>query len=166
MAQAPLAEDPLASPTTLVWLPWYFRQRWLSILTVPLFFLLVYGACGSAVGGFILLLAFVRSTGAVFGRGWAYLAATFGWIPAALPAALYYSLLKNIPGTWLRRDVKAGVAAKLGLTLGVLVLFVGLSELFFIYAPKGIAWIADRNPCASAPAGVTGNIVPFEAGCH
>ncbi|MGH8337931.1 MAG: hypothetical protein ACRETL_14165, partial [Gammaproteobacteria bacterium] len=122
----------------LVWLPWYFTRRWLSILTVPLFFFLVYAAYESAAGGFILFLGFVKVSGAVFGRGWAFLAASFGWIQAVLPLTLYYSLLKNIPGTWLRRDINGKVATKLAVTVGMLAFFIGLSELVFIYAPRGI----------------------------
>jgi hypothetical protein len=80
---------------------------------VPLFFLLAYGTYRSVIGGFILFLAFVKVSGAVFGEGGAFLAASLGWIPAVVPLTLYYSLLKNIPGTWLRRDVNTKAAAKL-----------------------------------------------------
>jgi hypothetical protein len=159
MTQPPVEEDPLASPPIFVWLPWYFTRRWLSILTVPLFFFLAYGTYTSARGGFVLFLAFVKVSGAVFGVGGTFLAASLGWIPAGAPLVFYYTLLKNIPGIWLRRDVSMRVT-KLGVTVGILILYTGLAELVFIGGPNVIARIADRNPCASARAGITGDVPP------
>jgi hypothetical protein len=155
-----LEEDPLASPSLSVWLPWYFRRSWASILTVPLFFFLAYGAYISAKGGVFLFLAFVTASGAVFGFSGAFLAVCVGWIPALAPLVFYYTLLKNIPGTWLRRDVKMKAAAKFAVTVGMLILFTGLAELVFVVSPHAIAWIADRDPCASLRAGITGSVPP------
>jgi len=84
----------------------------------------------------------------------------FAWIPAFAPAILYYTLLKNLPGVWLRRDVTTKSFAKLGVTVGMLILLVGVAEGITKANSYAIAWIADRDPCAAFKAGITGSIPP------
>jgi hypothetical protein len=135
------------------------------ILKVPLFLVLGWGVYYSGKAGWVLFTALVRASGAVFGAGGGFLAAVIGWIPTLLPLFLYYSLLKNIPGTWLRRDDNMTTAGRLGWTVGILVLFIVLAELTFIGDAKLVAFIADRNPCAAFRAGVTGD-VPLPRDCR
>jgi len=160
MIKAAPREDPLADPPIFIWLWWYFTQGWLSILTIPLFLFLAFGTYISLKHGFIIFIALVRVTNAVFGHGGAALAIGFSWILAWLPLAFYFSLLKHIPGAWLRRDVNMKMPAKLGMTVGILILFTGLAELVFMGDSKVISWIADRNPCASARVGIIGEVPP------
>ena len=165
MTQAAPREDPLASPSILIsLLLWYFRQGWLSILSVPLFLFLAYGIYTSITGGLIIFIALERATNAVFGT---LLAMGLVWIfvlIASMPLDLYIMLLIGIPWTW--RPPRADkVPITLAATVGILILFAGLAELVFIGDAKVIAWIADRNPCATARASITGNIVPSPGDC-
>jgi hypothetical protein len=160
MSETSLAEDSLASPPISTWLPWYFTRRALSILTVPLFLLLLLGLLQSIWAGFVYVLAFARASGAVFGGIAAFVAACFWWIPAFTPAILFYSLLRNVPGIWLRRDVRMRTAGKFGVTIGVVILLVAIGDVVAFGNKYAIRWIADRDPCAAYKAGVTGSIPP------
>jgi hypothetical protein len=75
-----------------------------------------------------------------------------------MPPVLYYSLIKNLPGLWLRPD--ASPRTKILSSLTVLVL-LPLGAYFVHHAVTwGIGWIADRDPCAALAAGVTGSNPP------
>lgn len=160
MSQPTLPEDPLASPRIAIWLPWYFKRGSLSILTVPVFLFLAWGLFHLIWAGVIYSLALTRVSGAVFGRVVGSVIWAFAWLPAFAPAILYYSLLKNLPGVWLRRDLTTKAYAKLGVTVGMIILFVGAAEAITKANSYAIGWIADRDPCASYKAGVTGSILP------
>jgi hypothetical protein len=100
---------------------------------VPLLLLLAYGAYVSAKSGIALFLALIKASSAVFGVGAGFLATGLGWIPAMAPVTFYYTLLKNIPGTWLRTDFNMNVVGRFATTVGVIVLFMGLAELVLIW---------------------------------
>jgi hypothetical protein len=141
-----------------VWVPWYFRQGALTFLTAPLFLLLVFFVAVSAFGAFIQGLALVRASYAVFGAVGALIAISFGWVPIITPPALYYSLVKNLPGLWLRPD--ASRRAKIFSSITVLLLLPLGAYLVYHAVAWGIGWLADRDPCTAFAAGVTGSKPP------
>lgn len=150
----------MASPPLWVWGPWWFSRSWLSIFTIPLFLFRITATYSSAKGGIILWLAFGRVTYAVYGGVAGYLAFSTLWPLALLPACLCYSLLKNTPGLWRRRDVQMRTITKLLLTAGSLILLLALAQFLTAGESAAVAWAADQNPCAAANAGVTGNQLP------
>jgi hypothetical protein len=154
-AEATLAEASRAS----VWIPWYFRRGVLTIITCPLFLFLAYCIAVSALGAAVQGLALLRATYAVFGFIGAFLALSFGWVPVILPPVLYYSLVKNLPGLWLRPD--ASGRTKVLSSLAVLVFLPLAAYLIYHGVALGIGWIADRDPCAAFAAGVTGSKPPI-----
>jgi len=161
MKRATVIEDPMASPPLSVWGPRYFSRGWLSILTIPVFLLLIFATYSSAAAGIILWLAFGRAKYAVYGSIIGYLAFICLWPLALLPAFLCYSLLKNTPGLWLRHDVQMRTITKLLLTVGLLILLLALAQLLTTGESAAVAWVADRNPCAALDAGVTGSRPPL-----
>jgi hypothetical protein len=141
-----------------VWIRWYFRQGVLTVLTAPLFLLLVFFLVGSAFGAVVQGLALVRASYAVFGAVGAFIAVSFGWIAVIMPPILYYSLIKNLPGLWLRPDASRNTRI---LTSLAVILLLPLGAYFVFHAVAwGIGWIADRDPCAAFSAGVTGSNPP------
>ena len=149
-----LAEASEAS----VWIPWDFRRGALTLVTAPLFLFLVYCIAISAFGAVIQGLALLRASYAVFGFIGAFIAVSFGWVPVILPPILYYSLMKNLPGLWLRPD--ASRLAKVSSSIAVIVLLPLAAYLIYHGVAWGIGWIADRDPCAAFSAGVTGSKPP------
>jgi hypothetical protein len=164
-AEPPPQEDPFASPSISIWLPWYFTQRALSALTIPLFIFLLAEWLECVWAGCIYYPAMVRASGAAFGGIAAFIAVLFAWIPAFAPAVIAYSLLPNVPGLWIRRDLTTRTSMKVGGILGMLILFFTIAEAISAGDRYAIRWIADRNPCASFKAGITGNIPPPQ-GCR
>lgn len=139
----------------------------LSVLTIPLFiFLLAEWLRLECVWvGSIYYPAMVRASEAAFGGIAALIAALFAWIPAFASAVLLYSLLRNIPGVWIRRDVAVSASTKIGAMIGMSILFLAIAEAISAGDRYAIRWIADRNPCASFKAGITGSIPPPQ-GCR
>jgi len=140
------------------WIPWYFRQGALTLVTAPLFLFLVYCIAISAFGAVIQGLALLRASNAVFGFIGAIITVSFGSIPVILPPSLYYSLMKNLPGLWLRPD--ASRLAKIFMSIAVIALFPLTAYLIYHGVAWGIGWIADLDPCATFSAGVTGSKPP------
>ena len=157
--------DPVASPSARICVLWYFRRGWLTLLTIPLFVLLLTAFCESIIDGAEIVIALIRASDAVMGFVGAFIAVSFGWILAFLPLAFYYGLLRNVPGLWLRRDVTIGAIWKFALTVGMLILFIGLGDVVAFMNYHAVGWIADRNPCAAFKAGVIGSIPP-PPDCH
>ncbi|MGH6635385.1 MAG: hypothetical protein ACRED0_04375 [Gammaproteobacteria bacterium] len=137
-----------------VWIPWYFKRGVLTLVIAPLFLFLIYCIAVSAFGAVIQGLALLRASYAVFDFIGAFIAVSFGWVPVILPPILYYSLIKNLPGLWLRPD--ASRRTKIFSFLAVLVLLPLAAFLVYHGVAWGIGWIADRNPCAAFSASVTG----------
>lgn len=136
---------------------WYFSQRFGNLLSIPIFIWLIYSLVVSLLGAVIQWLALVRVTNAVFGIIVTILT-SFLWILPFLPPILYYSLLKNIPRLWLRKDASKKI--KICFSIGIFIVFSLLAFLIFHMNVKIIAWVADRNPEAAYKAGVTGSKVP------
>lgn len=145
-----------------VWIPWYFKQGTLTAITAPLFLILVYSVADSAFRAVIQVLALARATHAVFGFALAFLITSFAWVPAICPPILYYSIIKGLPGLWLRPDASRRV--RIFYSLVVLVVFSLAAELIGRGIGRGVGWIADRDPCAAFAAGVTGAKLPIN--CH
>lgn len=143
-----------------VWIPWYFKRGVLTLVTAPLFLLLCYCIVISIFGTVIQGLALFRVSYAVFGFIGAFMAVSFGWIPVILPPALYYSLIKNLPGLWLRPD--ASPRTRIFFSFSVLVLFPLAASVIFHGTAYSIGWIADHDPCAAFSVGVTGSKPPMD----
>lgn len=142
-----------------VWIPWYFKRGIFTFITAPLFLFLCYCIAISIFGSVLQGLALVRASYAVFGFFGAFVALSFGWIPVILPPVLYYSLIKNLPGLWLRPD--ASRRNRLISSFAVIILIPLAAYLIFHGTVYGIGWIADHNPCAAFAAGVTGSRPPI-----
>lgn len=143
-----------------VWISWYFKRGAFTLVTAPLFLLLVYCVAISTFGAVVQGLGLLRATHAVFGFIGAFIAASVGWVPVILPPVLYFSLIKNLPGVWLRPDAPG--RTKLLSSVVVLVLIPLAAYLTYHGVTWGIGWIADRNPCAAFAAGVTGSKIPLD----
>lgn len=141
-----------------VWIAWYFKRGTLTLVTAPFFLFLGYCIAISAFGAVIQGLALLRASYAVFGFIGAFIALSFGWVPVILPPILYYSLMKNLPGLWLRPD--ASRRAKIVSSLAVIALLPLAAYLIYHGVAWGIGWIADYDPCAAFSAGVTGTKPP------
>ena len=148
----------LAAHDPRVWIAWYFKRGLWCLVTVPLFGFFVYALVVSLFGAFIQGFALARATRAVWGVLGVLLMIFGGWIPVILPPVLYYSLLKNLPGLWIRPD--ASRKAKIIGSAGVLIAIPLVASLAYNGLALGIGWIADRDPCAALRAGVTGSIAP------
>ncbi len=157
-SQYPGAVPPEDSPGAFAWLGWYFRQRLGSILTVPLLILITWALVVSAAGTLIQGLAMLRASHAVFGFLGLVAVLLVGWAPILLPPALYFSLLRYLPGLWIQTDTSR--RAKLSLTLLAVIAIPLLAHLVYQGIVLGIGWIADQDPCAAFQAGVTGSRPP------
>lgn len=160
-----IKQDPTVQTETLkptnkisIWSPWYFTQGVLTLVTFPLFLILVSVIADAAFGAVIQTIVLVRASYAVFGFIGALISASVGWIPIILPPFLYYSLIKNLPGLWLSPD--ASRRAKIIFSLTMIVLLPLTASLISHGVTLGIGWIVDRDPCAAFSAGVTGSKVP------
>lgn len=151
---------PMDAGRPSVWIPWYFKRGALTLVTGPLFLFLIFCVVVSAFGAVIQGIALFRVSGAVFGIIGGIIAVSFGWIPVIMPPVLYYSLIKNLPGLWLRPD--ASRRDKILSSLAVLVLLPLGAYLVYHAVAWGIGWIADRDPSAAFAAGVTGSKPPVD----
>jgi len=141
-----------------VWVRWYFSRGALTIITMPLFLFLLYAIIVSILGAITQFLALAKVSWAVLGTFGVLIVVCGGWIPIIIPPVLYYSLVKNLPGLWIR----SGPSWKAKMTWSVVVLVAFPLSAFLIYhgITWGIGWIADRDPCAAFAAGVTGSTLP------
>ena len=142
-----------------VWIPWYFKRGALTLVTAPLFLFLIFCIVVSTVGAVVQGLALFRASYAVFGVIGVFIVISIGWIPVIMPPVLYYSLIKNFPGLWLRSDASHG--AKVLYSFAVLVLLPLSAYLLYHAVAWSIGWIADRDPCAAFSVGVTGSKPPL-----
>ena len=154
-AEATLADASRAS----VWIPWYFKRGALTVVTAPLFLLLVYCIAVSAFVAVVQGIALLRVTYAVFGFIGAYPAFSVGWVPVFLPPVLYCSLIKNLPGLWLEPD--ASGRTRVLSSLAILILLPLTAYFVYHGVAWGIGWVADRDPCAAFAVGVTGSKPPI-----
>ncbi len=138
---------------------WYFTRGPLRIVTIPLFLLLILALATSILGSLVRGLTLLRVGHAVFGLIGSAIVVLVGWIPLIIPPSLYYSLMANIPGLWLRHDTSRRTKALV--TVSLLIAFSLIAYLVQEGTARGIAWIADQNPCAAVAAGVTGTRPPI-----
>jgi len=75
-----------------------------------------------------------------------------------IPILLYYYILIDIPKIWIKSN--RGYIVKLLCSLFDLIIVASIAGAISQGMGYGISWIADRNPCASLAAGVTGKIIP------
>jgi hypothetical protein len=143
-----------------VWVPWYFKRGVLTFLTAPFFLIIIVSLAISIVGAIVQEIGILRVSRAVFGFKGLLIAILFGWTPVILPPAIIYSLIKNIPGLWLRPDTST--RQKFFGTLVVVILLPLVAQIVYSGITFGIGWIADQNPCAAYRVGVIGSIVPTD----
>ena len=143
-----------------VWLAWYFRRGLVNIITIPLFFLLSAALAMAVFAALIQGYAFMRVLKTIYGFTGLLGFFFVGWFPVIVPPTLYYSVLKNIPGLWLRPD--ATRKARIIITVAILVAFPLISHFVHQGTAFCIGWVADRDPCAAFEAGVTGSKPPVD----
>jgi hypothetical protein len=141
---------------------WFItRTRALPVKLLLLAWLL-YAVVVSALGSFVKIAAAAKVTMAVFG---VFLTAVaFPLLCALIIGAviLFGTPLIATPRLWHSSRPKA---AKIALTL-VLVVGTAVAGTALQKASVwAIGWIADRDPCAALRAGVTGSKPPWEADC-
>ena len=120
---------------------WYWTRGIYNILTIPAFLILCFMMVNHAFSGVIQTFALFVAAKQAWGF-WGFVAATCFWpLPLLMPAGMYYSLLKNLPGLWMRLD--ATLAAKIRTSVGVCLLFPLMAYVIFKGCAYAIAWIAD-----------------------
>lgn len=119
-------------------------------------------ASRGALSGLLDFIALARAATAVWGKVWGIGFTVCAWPVVIIPFALAYGLLKGFPTLWLRPDARTRDRILYSVLISVVLLLA--SDLVQRGIGRGIGWIADRNPCASQAAGVTGSRVPGD--CH
>jgi len=144
-------------------LGWFFGRTIALPVKVLLFAWLIYNVVGAAVGALLKVFAAATVTMAVLG-----LFATVVVFPILMGliagAVVVYALpLVFVPRLW--HTPRARVAS-IALTAAVVVGSGLGGDLLNKAAVAGIAWVADREPCAALRAGVTGSATPSEEACR
>jgi len=120
---------------------WYWTRGIYNILTIPAFFILVLMMVDHAFLGVIQTFVLFAAAKQAWGF-WGVIAAACVWpLPLLMPAGMYYSLFKNLPGLWMRLDATS--ADKIKTSIGVCALFPLMAYLIFKGCAYAIAWIAD-----------------------
>jgi hypothetical protein len=143
------------------WAPWrwYFAPRPLLVVTAPLALWLVYCIALSSFGAVVLWWSSARAAWAVGGFGGAALSVTFLAILYGFPPVAYVQLFGGIPATW---QAAGPASRKLLISAGLLVAISVAASLGHLIGVRTVGWIADRDPCASFAAGVTGSRAPVD----
>jgi hypothetical protein len=139
---------------------WWFRRGGVSVLTIPIFFLLLFGTIGAFVEGGIEAFAYCKATLAVLGW-WALIPLSF-ICPFSLlmPGWIWWAAIITAPGIYAADEGTASRGERIWTVTGTIVLLV-CSSMFMQWGHgKIIGWIADRNPGAAFRAGVTGSRSP------
>ena len=138
---------------------WWFTRGGLSLLTIPVFLILLAGTLDAFFQGGIQTLAYLRVTKAVW--GWlGFVAFLFIWpFSLLMPGALWWAAIKSTPSIYLQGLANSRRWA-VGQFIVTIVLLVALSTFMQWGHGKFIGWIADRNPDAAYQAGVTGSVPP------
>ena len=139
-------------------LKWYVLPRTSRVVPVVLLAALVAGFILAFVKSTQQWLAFVLVINSRF--GWiGTLLSCFLWVVPFMPPVFYYSLFKNIPKLWMRTDASRDM--KIGVTVGMCVLYPVLAFLLFFMNDKLIAWISMKmrrpEPTAVAAGRLTMN---------
>lgn len=138
---------------------WFFKPTLALPLKLLLLAWLLYATVVAAGGAVLRIAAAATVTMAVLG-----LIATVLLFPILLgviggAVVAYGAPLALLPRLWRQERSRA---AKMGLTV-VLVVGTALAGYFLnAVAVRSITWIADRNPCAAFHAGVTGTVRPSD----
>ena len=150
--------DADEQPPAVAWLPWYFSRGFGNFLTIPLFVLLAASLLISIAGALLQAVSYWRASYAVYGLVGLAIVQLVAWVPVILPPALYYSLLRNMPGLWMAESLTRKV--KFGLSALLVVGFFLVASAVFQGSSWAIGAIADQDVCASYAAGVTGSLPP------
>ena len=139
---------------------WWFARGALSIVTIPVFFILLAGTVGAYYQGGVQTLAYFRITKAVW--GWlGFVACLFiGPFSLLVPGMLWWAAIKTTPSIYLRE--LAGRSKRIAVRQAVVtvILLVAFSTFMQWGHGKIIGWIADRDPDVAYRAGVTGSRPP------
>lgn len=122
-----------------IWLPWYFKNGFYTLLTAPLFIFIVYCLAVSGFGAFVQAMALLTIS-KEFGVFGTLLIFSICWFPIMVPA-IYYSLMKNFPGLWIRGDTNTKM--KIFMSVGILIALPLLAFLMYHALGIGISWLAD-----------------------
>jgi hypothetical protein len=141
---------------------WWFTRGGLSLLTIPIFFILLAGTLLAFAHGFYQTYAYLKVTNAVW--GWLGFVAFFFIWPFSLlmPGWFWWAAIKETPTIYLQGLANSRRWA-VGQFILTIVLLIALSTFVQWGHGKIIGWIADRNPDAAYRAGVTGSIPPSSA---
>lgn len=120
-----------------IWLPWYFRQGFYTILTIPLFIFLIYCVAVSSFGALIQAIAIFKISND-FGILGKLIIFSIFWVPIMVPA-IYYSLFKNFPGLWLRTDTTLKI--KIIFSIVLLIIIPLIAYLSYHALGVGIGWL-------------------------
>jgi hypothetical protein len=134
---------------------WWFTRGAVSVITIPVFLILLAGTLGAFFQGGIQTLAYLRVTKAVW--GWlGVVGCLFIWL-------FSWSLFRARQIWWLAIKATHGMeAAPMSRGQGVVtvIILVAFSTFMQLGHGKIISWIADRDPDAAYRAGVTGSRPP------
>ena len=137
---------------------WWFTRGLGSLVTIPVFILLLVGTAGAFFQGFVQTLAYFRVFKAVF--GWmGFVVCLFVWpFSLIVPGAMWWSTIREVPRVILKEATSR--QAVLGYFLAGVIFLPGCASVIQWAHGRVISWAADRNPCAAFNAGVTGSKPP------
>ncbi|WP_426014073.1 hypothetical protein [Caulobacter sp. DWR2-3-1b2] len=133
----------------------YFRMGLASVLTVPLFFWLVYCVVVSVVGALTLIIVGFKASWAVGGIIGVFLCFGPFLFLCVISPFLYLGLLNALPPIWT--DTATSTGRKIGSTVITVVTVSLVASGAHWVGTRAVGWVADLNPCASYAAGVTGS---------
>jgi len=138
---------------------WFFAWNGALPVKLLLFGWLLYAAVVGTLGAVVKTGAAAKVSIAVLGVLATVVAfpALFALIVGA--AGAYVAPIFILPRLWRGPRTRR---AKLGLTVGLVVGGALAGFVLNSIAVTGIAWIADREPCAALRAGVTGSVRPSD----
>jgi hypothetical protein len=129
---------------------WWFTRGAASVITIPVFLVLVVGTIGAFLQGGIQTLAYLKVTKAVW--GWFGFAAFFFTWPFLLvmPGFLWWSAIRETPNIYLQEAATASKGIGIRQAVITVILLIAFSTFVQWGHGKIIGWIADReHPCAA-----------------
>jgi hypothetical protein len=138
---------------------WWFTRGAASLITIPIFLLLVLEMVGVFYQGVLQTIVYVKVLIAVW--GWlGGVACLFIWpFSAIMPGLMIFAAITETPRLMEQREIRGVFPSVVRFVLG-LIFLVGVASLVQWGHGHVISWIADRNPDAAYNAGVTGSKPP------
>lgn len=138
---------------------WFFKQGIFTLITAPLFLILIYCVIYSVYAAVFQCWLLFRVDIAVFGFTWWGLVLNI-WVCTLIfsPPMIYWLLIIILPAIW--RNSIISRRRKIISTLIIFILFDLVAALIVYGVSLEIGSIADRNPCAALSVGITGSKPP------